>query len=240
MSKEDFNNALNHIDYDLIEEYVEEKERLQRRTAQKRAFMRFVPIAACFVIIITFSITLLPTLFKENSDFVGNTTAPIEENIDDTPEGDENNPENPEGNEDNVGNESEGMIPGGDQSSGDSGMPPYGKPGDDWQTPDATEGLIFVFTFEYGGKEYVLDFMSEDAESFLEELEYKKTSEDNKGEQIGSVTVMNHYNGTQMTCPIYDCIIVQPEYSGVGKKDGILIELYEGYYLFVSAKTIEN
>ena len=34
MRKEDFNNALNYIDYDLVEEYVSEKENAQKRIAR--------------------------------------------------------------------------------------------------------------------------------------------------------------------------------------------------------------
>ena len=68
MSKEDFNNALNHIDYDLVEEYVVEKEKMKKRAVQRRAFIRLVPVAACFVIIITLSITILPMFFEGKFD----------------------------------------------------------------------------------------------------------------------------------------------------------------------------
>ena len=38
MKNEKFRDALDHIDYSFIEEYVEEKERLQKENRRKRLF----------------------------------------------------------------------------------------------------------------------------------------------------------------------------------------------------------
>ena len=65
MRKEDFNNALNYIDYDLVEEYVSEKENAQKRIARQRQIMRYAPVAACLVIILSISAFVLPT-FLDN------------------------------------------------------------------------------------------------------------------------------------------------------------------------------
>ena len=63
MRKEDFNNALNYIDYDLIEEYVSEKENAQRKIARQRQIMRYAPLAACLVVILSISVFILPNFF---------------------------------------------------------------------------------------------------------------------------------------------------------------------------------
>ncbi len=63
MRKEDFNNALNYIDYDLVEEYVSEKEKAQRKITRQRQMMRYAPVAACLVIILSVSTFILPTFF---------------------------------------------------------------------------------------------------------------------------------------------------------------------------------
>ncbi len=66
MSKEAFINALNHIDYDLVEEFVSEKERAQKRIRRKKNIMRLAPLAACFVLI-----TCVGTLFLLGGGMLG-------------------------------------------------------------------------------------------------------------------------------------------------------------------------
>ncbi len=63
MRKEDFNNALNYIDYDLVEEHIKAKENAQRKIAKRREVMRYAPVAACLVIILSISVFILPTFF---------------------------------------------------------------------------------------------------------------------------------------------------------------------------------
>ena len=50
MKKEQFNDALNYIDNDLVEEYVKEKEALQTKTRKRKTTRSILSIAACFVI----------------------------------------------------------------------------------------------------------------------------------------------------------------------------------------------
>lgn len=53
MKKEDFLKALDHIDYDLVEEYVLEKERAVKRRERQRSVMRMLPVAACFILLLS-------------------------------------------------------------------------------------------------------------------------------------------------------------------------------------------
>ena len=50
MKKEQFNDALNYIDNDLVEEYVKKKEALQTKTRKRKTTRSIISIAACFVI----------------------------------------------------------------------------------------------------------------------------------------------------------------------------------------------
>lgn len=52
MKKEDFNTGLNYIDADIVEEYLREKERAQRRIKRHKTAIRLIPLAACFMIMI--------------------------------------------------------------------------------------------------------------------------------------------------------------------------------------------
>lgn len=50
MSVEKFNKALDHIDYDLVDEFVREREALEHRRVARRNIYKLVPVAACFVL----------------------------------------------------------------------------------------------------------------------------------------------------------------------------------------------
>lgn len=241
MSKEDFNNALNHIDYELIEEYVEEKERLQRRAAQKRSFIRLAPIAACFVLVITFAITLLPMFIGGRFNYDAENLPPINESGSTTQSttggGEGASPPNDEGIEEVIPPSTGGNV---DVESGDGAtgeLPEYGGL-DPWdpgvpESPSQKPGeFIFVFTFEHDGKNYVLNFISEDVESFRNEMNINNVPQETRGAFIGTVLVTNHFSGDVMNCPVYQYINDSASYEGT--EDGILVELYEGYYFFVS------
>lgn len=133
MKKENFNIALNHIDYDLVEEYVAEKDKMQKRVVQRRTFMKLAPIAACFVLIITFSITVLPMILNNSFDNAI-SSSPIDESFQDPPTT-EDTSGSPEENEP----EYEGVAP----------MPPS----------DAL-GSIYTYTFQYEDVVYILKFNS--------------------------------------------------------------------------------
>jgi len=53
MKNEKFRDALDHIDYSFIEEYVEEKERLQKENRIKRLLKTAAPLAATFIVFFT-------------------------------------------------------------------------------------------------------------------------------------------------------------------------------------------
>lgn len=52
MKKEDFVNSLNYIDYELVEEYVAQREVLQRKHNRRKNAIRFVPVAACLMLMV--------------------------------------------------------------------------------------------------------------------------------------------------------------------------------------------
>lgn len=55
MSKECFNNALNHLDYDLVEEFVTERELSLKRSKRRKTVRSISSIAACLTVL-----TILP------------------------------------------------------------------------------------------------------------------------------------------------------------------------------------
>ena len=58
MKTEKFNNALDFIDYELVDEFVKEQELLKQRKIKRKAIATFVPIAACFVILLSIGTAL--------------------------------------------------------------------------------------------------------------------------------------------------------------------------------------
>ena len=58
MKKELFNNALNHIDPSLVDEFVKEKEQLEKRRRHKRFITAISSAAACFVVVMILSIVV--------------------------------------------------------------------------------------------------------------------------------------------------------------------------------------
>lgn len=66
MKKKEWNEGLNHIDPDLVEKYVEQKDRLrQRNQKSKNVWLRIGAIAACFVLILS-AVIVVPMLQKAN------------------------------------------------------------------------------------------------------------------------------------------------------------------------------
>ena len=62
MKKKEWNEGLNHIDPDLVEKYVEQKERLRQKNKKaKGVWLRFGAIAACFALIIS-AVIVVPML----------------------------------------------------------------------------------------------------------------------------------------------------------------------------------
>ena len=58
MKATEWNEALNRIDTDIVERYIEEKDELRRRNKSKNLRMRIGALAACFLVVVTTVITL--------------------------------------------------------------------------------------------------------------------------------------------------------------------------------------
>ena len=52
MKTEDFNRALNHIDADIVEEYLKEKELAEIRSKRRKTTRRLVPLVACLMVMV--------------------------------------------------------------------------------------------------------------------------------------------------------------------------------------------
>ena len=64
MKKKEWNEGLNHLDPDLIEKYIEQKERLRQKNKKaKGVWLRFGAIAACFLLIVS-AVIAVPMLQK--------------------------------------------------------------------------------------------------------------------------------------------------------------------------------
>ena len=66
MKSEKFNDALDFLDYELVDELVKEKEALKQRKIKRKAIATFVPIAACFVILLSVGTAILGYNFGSN------------------------------------------------------------------------------------------------------------------------------------------------------------------------------
>lgn len=53
MNSEKFNSALEYLDYDLVDEFVKEKEAVQKRKTRRKTITVLTPIAACLVLFIS-------------------------------------------------------------------------------------------------------------------------------------------------------------------------------------------
>ncbi len=79
MKKKEWNEGLNHLDPDLVEKYVEKKDRLRQiNKKSKDVWLRAGVLAACFLLIIG-SVIVIPTLWRNDPG----QTPPI--NLDHTP-----------------------------------------------------------------------------------------------------------------------------------------------------------
>ena len=65
MKKKEWNEGLNHLDTDLVEKYVEHKEKCNRAKNNKSIYIRLGTIAASFVLII--SVCFLALIFQGNN-----------------------------------------------------------------------------------------------------------------------------------------------------------------------------
>lgn len=66
MKKKEWNEGLNHLDPDLVEKHIEQKERLRQKNKKNKAvWLRFGSIAACFMLIVS-AVIAMPILFEED------------------------------------------------------------------------------------------------------------------------------------------------------------------------------
>ena len=69
MKKKEWNEGLNHIDPDLVEKYVEQKDRLRQKNKKpKSIWLRFGAIAACFLLIVS-AVIVVPMLREDEPSF---------------------------------------------------------------------------------------------------------------------------------------------------------------------------
>ena len=70
MKKKEWNEGLNYLDPDLVEKYVEQKDRLrQRKQKTKGIWLRFGAIAACFLLIVS-AVIVVPMLREDNPGII--------------------------------------------------------------------------------------------------------------------------------------------------------------------------
>lgn len=70
MKKKEWNEGLNHIDPDLVEKYVEQKDRLRQKNKKpKGVWLRLGAIAACFVMILS-AVIVVPMLREDDPGII--------------------------------------------------------------------------------------------------------------------------------------------------------------------------
>ena len=66
MKSDKFNDALDFLDYELVDEFVKEQEAFKQRKARRKAILTFAPVAACFVILLSIGTAILGYTFGSN------------------------------------------------------------------------------------------------------------------------------------------------------------------------------
>lgn len=61
MKKKEWNEGLNHLDHDLVEKYVEQKDRLKQNKRHKKIWLHLGAVAACFALLVS-AIIVVPML----------------------------------------------------------------------------------------------------------------------------------------------------------------------------------
>ena len=70
MKKKEWNEGLNHLDPDLIEKHIEQKEKLrQKKQKTKGIWLRFGAIAACFVLVLS-AVIVVPMLREDDPGII--------------------------------------------------------------------------------------------------------------------------------------------------------------------------
>ena len=79
MRMEKFNSALDHIDYDLVDEFIRERESIERKREVRKQIIKLAPIAACFVICISSGAAILGFNLGFNKNASGGNLNPNEQ-----------------------------------------------------------------------------------------------------------------------------------------------------------------
>ena len=66
MKKKEWNEGLNFVDPNIVEDYVKQKDALRKKNKLRAAYIRFTAVAACFALIIG-AVALVP-LFKRDDE----------------------------------------------------------------------------------------------------------------------------------------------------------------------------
>ena len=74
MKKHEWNEALNHIDNDIVINFIKQKDILQKKNKTRKIWIRICAVAACLAIIFT-AVFTLPMLFEQGSN--GENQIPI-------------------------------------------------------------------------------------------------------------------------------------------------------------------
>lgn len=173
MKREELNRALGHIDYDLVEEYVREKERLTRRAKIRHRFAQVARAAACLVVLVCIALPIIIFGDGAHSEQPPNSVNPPY--VSTTPVGPGENLPAPE--------------------------PPTcdPQPGDEDQMPPGR--LAYTYSFAYNGTEYVCSFGTYD-QSLEEALQTESIDPKHVGEHLGEV-VATDKNGNRDWYKLY-------------------------------------
>lgn len=79
MKKRDWNEALNDLDVELVEKYVNKKDELRRKKTRKKAFLRIIAVAACLAVVAG-SIVIV-SMFREDKGDIFTTEGPIRSDL---------------------------------------------------------------------------------------------------------------------------------------------------------------
>lgn len=228
MRKEELNNALNHIDYDLVEEFVEEKEELNKSLAKRRTIMHLAPIAASFVVVFCIGVAILPMFFGAKGEAPPSNPGGFPPEIEGpgappsagTPpyvSDNSNSTSDPGGND-----PSEALPPEEDITPpSDPTDKPEGEVGDEIACP-----YLYEFTVYFEGDEYICCFGAPNEIDYYEALERYVCDSYLVGEYLGVAQGIDA-NGFARQFKIYKVALDTDR--------DIIIEIEDGYF-FIATK----
>lgn len=81
MKKQEWNQGLNHLDPDLVEAYITQKETLFQKKSKKKTYLRIASFAACFVLIVGVAILFPAFMENEPDESTASSSASFEESL---------------------------------------------------------------------------------------------------------------------------------------------------------------